>query len=251
VILGNLERSFPGKSLAELKLILKRYYRNLADITVEIIKWQRIKSEDLLTRFSFTGFEIMQQAFDNGKSVIVAIGHCGNWEWMGTALGQITPVKGYAIIKPLSNKNFHNYLENLRHRLNPDSTIAFRHTYRTLVRNMKDRITFNVFAGDQTPTRSEINYWSTFLHQDTPFFTGIEKIATSLDFTVVYIDIQRIARGRYNGEISLITNEPKKTAENEITEKYIRLLEKSIQNQPDNWLWSHRRWKFNRNGTHV
>jgi KDO2-lipid IV(A) lauroyltransferase len=80
---------------------------------------------------------------------------------------------------------------------------------------------------------------------------GVEKLARSLDFSVVFIDIQRIARGRYNGDIQLITHDPKNTAECWITEKYIRLLENAIRKQPDNWLWSHRRWKYSRNSTEV
>jgi KDO2-lipid IV(A) lauroyltransferase len=107
-------------------------------------------------------------------------------------------------------------------------------------------VTITVIAADQTPTRAEINYWSRFLNQDTPFYMGVEKLARSLDFAVVFMDIKRTARGNYRGDIQLITHEPNKTADFEITEKYIRLLEESINRQPDNWLWSHKRWKFHR-----
>ena len=246
VILSNLSRSFPGKSGAEIRKIMGRYYRNLSDVILEVIKLQRISPDALKKRFGFSGFEHLKDAFDNGRSVIVTIGHCGNWEWMGTVMGMLAPVKGFAIIKPLADKNFHKYLESLRHRFNPDSTIPFHQTYRTLILNKKEMVTFNVFAADQTPTRSEINYWGSFMNQDTPFFTGVEKIARSLDFSVVFVDIRREGRGIYNGEIQLITHEPKNAADFEITEKYIRLLEDSILRQPDNWLWSHRRWKFSR-----
>jgi KDO2-lipid IV(A) lauroyltransferase len=246
VILKNLSQSFPEKSNTEIRKIMDRYYRNLADIILEVIKLQGISPEVLKRRFSFNGFEHLSSAFDSGRSVIVAIGHCGNWEWMGTAMGLLAPVKGFAIIKPLADKNFHQYLESLRHRLNPDSTIPFHHTYRTLLSNKKAMVTFNVFAADQTPTHAEINYWSIFMNQDTPFYIGVEKLARSLDFSVVFIDIRRTGRGMYNGNIQLITNDPKNTADLEITEKYIRMLEDSIRSQPDNWLWSHRRWKFSR-----
>jgi KDO2-lipid IV(A) lauroyltransferase len=246
VTLSNLRRSFPGKSNAEIKKIASDFYRNLAEVTLEVIKLESINKEALHKRFRFDGLEIMEEAFSKEKSVIVTIGHCGNWEWMGTALGLALPVKGFAIIKPLSEKRFHHYLESLRHRLNPGSTIDFQHTYRNLVRNQKSMVTFNVFAADQTPTRSDINHWSLFLNQDTAFFNGVEKLARSLDFTVVFMDIYRSGRGKYVGDIRLITDDPKSTAENEITEKYIHLLENAIISRPDNWLWSHRRWKFSR-----
>jgi Kdo2-lipid IVA lauroyltransferase/acyltransferase len=246
VILKNLSNSFPEKSRAEIRKIVGCYYRNLADIFLEVIKLQRISPEELKKRFIFNGFEHLNHAIDNGRSVILAIGHCGNWEWMGAALGLLSPVKGFGVVKPLADENFHKYLESLRHRFNPDGTIPFQHTYRALIRNKKEMISIIGIAADQTPTRAEINYWSIFLNQDTPFYMGVEKLAKSLDFSIVFIDIKRTGRGMYIGDIQPITHEPKSTADTEITEKYIRLLEDSIRRRPDNWLWSHRRWKFGR-----
>jgi len=246
IIINNLSRSFPEKSKAEINNIVNRYYRNLADIIVEVVKLQRISPEDLKERFTFNGFEHLNHAFGNGRSVILAIGHCGNWEWMGAIFGILSPVRGFGVVKPLADKNFHKYMESLRHRFNPGGTIPFQHTYRAFIRNKKEMVSLNAIAADQTPTRSEINYWTTFLNQDTPFYIGVEKLARSLDFSVVFIDIRRTGRGRYTGDIQLITHDPMQTSDLEITEKYIRMLEDSIRRQPDNWLWSHRRWKFER-----
>ncbi len=247
VILRNLSLSFPEKTKNDIRKIMNQFYRNLADIILEVIKLERIDPEKLKNRFSFSGLEILEKEFSRKRSVIVTIGHCGNWEWMGTLLGMVLPVKGFAIIKPLSDKNFHKYMESLRHRINPGSTIPFQHTYRAMVRNKKEMVNFYVMAADQTPTRSEINHWNQFMNQDTPFYIGFEKLARKLDFSVVFMDIRRVGRGRYNGEIQLITDNPASTKDFEITDKYTRLLEDSIRKQPDNWLWSHRRWKFKRN----
>ncbi len=247
VVAGNLRNAFPGRSVAERKKIETQYYRNLADIIMEVIKWRSISPEELLRRFRFENIELMEEAFDRGQGVIIAIGHCGNWEWMGTALGLISDKKGYAIVKPLSDKRYDNYMRKLRHRLNPDSTIPFKETFRRMLVNKKKEPTFNVFAADQTPTRDEINYWTEFLNQDTGFFLGIEKIARSLDFAVIFVDIVREKRGHYRGIMSLISGKPSETEEFVITEKYVRSLEKAIQDNPSNWLWSHRRWKHKRN----
>ena len=224
-----------------------KYYRNLADITLEVIKLRSISPEILKKRIDFMGFEHLNDALVGGRSVIVAIGHCGNWEWIAQELGLVSQVKGYGIIKPLNNEYFNKYMESLRNRLNPKFTISFRHTFRTLIRHKQHGITsFNILAADQTPHYDEINYWSNFLNQDTPFYLGIEKMAISLDFSVVFLDIHRTERGRYTGEFHLLTNDPRNTAEFEIMEKYIRMLESSINRDPDNWLWSHRRWKNKR-----
>lgn len=107
-------------------------------------------------------------------------------------------------------------------------------------------LTANLIAGDQTPTKSEINYWTNFLNQETAVFLGAEKIAKALDMPVVFIDIQRIGRMSYEITFKLITDKPKETARFEITEKHVRMLENAIRRHPDNWLWSHRRWKHKR-----
>jgi KDO2-lipid IV(A) lauroyltransferase len=246
VVFENLSRSFPDKSRKEIHRIARKFYRNLSDIIVEVIKQRSITRNQLMERFTFLNYELFEQTFARGKSIILATGHSGNWEWMGAAVDLRTPQKGYAIVKPLSDRRFHDYMEMLRHRITKGGTIPFKETYRTLVKNKKEELTFNVFAADQTPIRDEINYWAVFLNQDTPFFLGIDRIARSLDFAVIFVDTWRTGRGRYCCEFSMITGEPKLAAEFEIMNNYIRKLEEAIIKRPDNWLWSHRRWKYKR-----
>jgi KDO2-lipid IV(A) lauroyltransferase len=124
-----------------------------------------------------------------------------------------------------------------------DQIISFKQTFRTLAK-LRDQQVFAIVASDQTPHRDEINYWTGFLNQETPFFLGIEKMATALDHAVVYMDIQRNGRGHYQATAELITDNPKTVPEHEIIGTYVSLLENSIRAHPDNWLWSHRRWKY-------
>ena len=69
-------------------------------------------------------------------------------------------------------------------------------------------------------------------------------MAKALDLAVVYFDVQRKKRGYYQAQLHLITDTPNQCSENQIIDEYIRLLENSIVQHPDNWLWSHRRWKY-------
>lgn len=247
VILDNLQNSFPEKNQKEIRKIMNTYYRNLADITLETIKLRSISPGHLRQHVIFDRLEILNHAFQHHDNVIIALAHRGCWEWIGQALGVVSPLTGYGITKPLSNKYFNDYMESLRNRFNPGSTIPFRQTYRTLVRHKQEgHVAFYLIAADQTPHVDEINYWSNFLNQDTPFYLGIEKMAVSLDVPVVFLDIHRTGRGRYMVDFQNITYEPKKTAGFWIMEKYIRLLEDTIRNDPANWLWSHRRWKYKR-----
>ncbi len=246
VVFKNLRNSFPDKNEREIKSIAKKYYRNLSDVIIEVIKLKSISREQLEKRVNFKNYEVINELYKSKKSIIAAMGHCGNWEWMSMVLAMISKYKVLAVVKPLSDKFFERYITKLRTKFNPGSLIEFKKTFQTVIRN-KDKLTLNIFVADQTPTKSEINYWTKFLNQDTPVFLGIEKIAKYLDFAVIYLDIKRVKRGFYQVEIIKITDNPKQSPQYEITEKHVHLLEESIIQNPDNWLWSHRRWKHKKN----
>lgn len=244
VVFNNLRNSFPEKSDNEIKKIAKQYYKNLSDIILEVLKTQNMSVKQMQERYKFTNLEIIDKLYKNNKSVIASIGHCGNWEWLGPALQLRTKYEGNAVIKPLSDKFFDKYMSKTRtiFTKNPDCLISNKNTLRVLVKN-RNKLTINIFAADQTPLKKNSKYWTKFLNQDTSFFLGPEKIAKALDFAVVFLDIKRVKRGYYNVDVIKITDDAKNTDEYEITQKFHNLLEKSIITNPDNWLWSHRRWK--------
>ncbi len=115
---------------------------------------------------------------------------------------------------------------------------------RDMIRD-KDDLTGVVFLSDQTP-RPKTAYWTTFLNQDTPFYTGVEKIARHFSRPVIYIAASRPKRGKYHVEFELLTESPEDLKPNELLELFVRRLEKDIVTQPELWLWSHRRWKHKR-----
>jgi len=246
VITLNLRKSFPNADDHQLKRIRNRFYRNLTDLFLEVLKTQSMHKEELIRRITFNNDEILTALYQKGKSAIITIGHCGNWEWMSQVLDMKGPFRAFAVVKPLNDPFFEDYMKHLRTKFTVQGgLISFKSTLREMVR-YRDQQTITIFAGDQTPAKEEINYWTTFLNQDTPVFLGIEKIAKALDFPVLFIDIQRKKRGFYHAEISMIEEHPKTTPDFEITEKHVRKLEGVIRNHPDNWLWSHRRWKHSR-----
>ncbi len=242
VVRKNLKHAFPTKSDAERRSIEKKFYRNLCDLIVEFIKLNTISKKQLLKRFSFENTELLDSLYTEKKSIIAVTGHLGNWEWMAIAMALRHQHKVMAIVKPLSDDFFEKYMHNLRSKFTKNRIILFKDTFREMIRN-KNEITLNIFAADQTPTRDEISYWTDFLKQDTGVFLGTEKIAKSLNFPVVFINNQRIGRGRYRISYHLISEDTKATKTYEITEKHVRKLEDIIRENPDNWLWSHRRWK--------
>ena len=247
VVRDNLVKSFPEKSSKEIKQIERRFYRNFCDLVVEICKLMRVKPEELSRYVHFTNPELMCDLYERGKSVFTAISHSGNWEWYGKMMHVVSPHKASAIYKRVKDPNFDAFMKQLRLNFNKDreemieSSVALK----TLVRR-KDLRNAILIVADQSPRGVASDYWTEFLHRDTCWFYGLEKMAKFLDYAVVFVDMQRVRRGYYDVTFKLICEDPKSTEEGFIMEQYVRHIERSIQDNPDNWLWSHRRWKHSR-----
>lgn len=242
VVQENLRNSFPQKSQAELDAIEKKYFRYLADLIVEVIKMFTISKRQIAKRMVGTNPEIMKEYFDRGKSIICAVGHYGNWELAGMQLSLVTDERRLVVYKPLSNEHFDEAFLKMRSRFGA-TLVNMKNTMRRMVEFRKE-LMFAALVSDQTPVKGEATYFTTFLNQPTAVFLGIEKLAKMLDCAVFYCDIRRVKRGYYKGTLIPLFDNPKATAEYEITEAHVRCLENIINEEPQYWLWSHRRWKF-------
>ena len=78
---------------------------------------------------------------------------------------------------------------------------------------------------------------------------GTEKMAHKLDAVVLFLHIRKLKRGYNQLEFSVITENARESKPFEITERATRMLEEKINQRPELWLWSHRRWKHKREVT--
>ncbi len=245
VVLKNIRNSFPDKSDQEIKVLSKSYYRYLCDLILETLRTWRMSEEESKEHCAFHKPEWLDKFQAEGKSFIIVMGHYGNWEWAGPSFTLHTGFQLVVIYRPLSNIYFEKMMCRSRTRFGTRIT-PVNLTLRDMVAN-RGSVTATAFIADQTATKKNA-YWTTFLNQDTAVFTGPEKLATKFNYPVVYMNVQRPRRGYYEVIPELLIPDPKNTAENEITEKFMQRLEKEILVDPTIWLWSHRRWKHKKNG---
>ena len=246
VVDENLLNAFPEKSVKERETIRKEYYHFLADLMMESIKLLTISEKEVMKRVAVPNPELIKDAFNNGQSVIGILGHYGNWEMGALRFSQLFNEKRIIVYKPLSNNFFNNACIKMRSRFGA-TLIDMKSTVRKLIEYRNER-TVTVLVGDQTPAKSEIQYFTKFLNQPTAVFLGAEKLAKLTNSVVVFCDIRRIKRGYYKCSFVPMFGQPKTTADYEITNTHVDYLEKVIQNEPQYWLWSHRRWKFKPEG---
>ncbi|MBZ0243562.1 MAG: lysophospholipid acyltransferase family protein [Bacteroidales bacterium] len=246
VVRHNLQLSFPEKTARERKQIEKEFYHHFADLMAEYVKMTQVSEIEMQKRITIENPEILHELYDEGRSVFLALGHCGNWEWFGISFYFHTRHKPYAIYKRLSNPHFDDFVKSLRTAIGPLLMIESRNAYRSL-KQSDDQPNAVVIAADQSPSGTEQDYWTNFLNQDTAFFTGLEKMAKALDYAVVFVENIKVKRGTYKVVLSPISLDPQKETTNYIIETYARFLEQAIVRNPSNWLWSHRRWKHQQN----
>jgi KDO2-lipid IV(A) lauroyltransferase len=242
VVKLNLKNSFPERTEAERNKIERRYYRYMADLMVETIKMITVSEKSLRKRMKPTNPELVDHYFKQGRSIIAAAGHYCNWEMAALAFGLLTNEKRIIVYKPQTNEVFNDMFNRVRARFGA-ILVAMKQTLRTMIA-FKNDLTFSVLVSDQTPNMHEINYFTNFLNQPTAVFLGIEKLAKLIDAVVIFYRIDRVSRGYYTYTLVPLIEQPKQTTDHEITEAHVRYLEKLIQEKPQYWLWSHRRWKY-------
>lgn len=248
VVRRNLEISFPEKTVRERKQIEKAFYHHFADLMAEYLKMTQVSEIEMQQRITIENPEILHELYDGDRSVFLALGHCGNWEWFGMSFYLYMNQRPFAIYKRLSSPYFDDFVKSLRTAIGPVQMIESRSAFRSL-KQATGQPNAVVIAADQSPSGTEQDYWTDFLNQDTAFFTGLEKMAKALDYAVVFVENIKVKRGVYKVVLSPISIDPRKEPTNYIIETYARLLEQAIVANPSNWLWSHRRWKHQRTKT--
>lgn len=241
VVAENLKNAFPEKDETERKTITIQYYKYLCDLIIESVKMISLSKAEAMERFKFVNPELLEEYFKQNKSIIAAAGHYGNWE-MASNIGLITDKKILVVYKPLSNETFESFLKKTRSRFNA-KMVPMKTSFREILSYRKEP-TVSIIVSDQTPVQRDAYYFTSFLNQPTAVFSGIEKLARSYNYPVVFCDVKVVKRGHYTCEFVPLVEVPKDTAEHEITEIHVQYLEKMIRKEPQYWIWSHKRWKF-------
>lgn len=243
IIAENLKNSFPEKTDSELRLIMNSYYLHMIDVFVETFKALTISRRELMRRVTFENFEEIEHYFKQGRSVILLLGHYGNWEWGGFSFTYHSSRQTNTLYHPLSNKFFDWLTYTIRARCGV-KLIPMQNTLRYLAET-RSTVSLTAFIADQSPSNQQA-YWTHFLNQETAFFTGAEKIAQKFNYPVVFACIDKVKRGYYSVRFTTISAQPQSEKTTYITQQFAEMLEADIKRTPQLWLWSHRRWKHKR-----
>ena len=243
VVRQNLKNAFPSYTNAALKEIEKKFYLNFCDVLLENIKLNSISKSTVRKRMKFLNPEVFSDLAETGKGAMLIGAHYNNWEWMGLSLSTYLHEKMFSVYKPLNNTQSDRLMRSARARFGAN-IIPMLQFPKVVLKN-KNRGAVHLMIADQSPHRSKLDFFFTFLNQDTPVYLGAEKLMKAANLNLYFVEVHRVKRGFYEMKIVPLT-EQSTNEKGQATKMHLSHLEKMIINQPESWLWSHRRWKHSR-----
>jgi KDO2-lipid IV(A) lauroyltransferase len=245
LITENITYAFPYKSEKEIAGIRTKFYRHFCDLIIEGVKMYSISEKQMEKHISFKGLEQADKYVKEKKSIIILASHHNNWEWCSFVQPKIEHLILMVYSPMRGNSLMEKFLLRSRERWGGEC-VPMSKTGRTLVSyNAKGRLTGLWLAADQTALPNS-KLWTMFLNRAAPFYSGPAKLAKKTNQPVFIQNVKKVKRGKYIAEYSLLFEEPGKLEEKDILLAYVRKTEEAIQEAPEYYLWSHRRWKHSR-----
>ena len=245
VVEQNLRESFPEKSEKERRDIERRFYHFLCDYAIEVVKLFSISKKNMMRHMEFTGVDEVRAALEreDKKFCFLYLGHYCNWEYVASLQYWLPEIHCGQIYHRLYNHVFNRLFLHIRGQFGGEN-ILMKETFQRILhlRREPKRVMIG-FIADQAPGWESMHQWTTFLHHDTSFFIGTERIGKMVDAAIYYVNIERVRRGYYKASFKLLSMHPSTLPDYELTNTYAHYLEAQIQAEPAYWLWSHKRWK--------
>lgn len=244
----NLNLVFGKSNPEDIPRIEKAYYHHMCDCIVETVKLLHISDREIDKRVEVVNGSYIDELTGSGKSVVLLLGHYGNWEWVQAIVHHFNiPALAGQIYRPLHNQVMDRIMLKIRSRFGLEC-IPQQKAVRKMLEAERNGKKFVVgFISDQRPIAKILHNWTDFLGQDTPYFVGGETIGTKINAAFVYLDVEKLSRGHYRLTFLPIATDANDKEEFPYTRAYLKMLEKTILRAPEYWLWSHKRWKRHRN----
>lgn len=239
----NLRNAFPDQSELWYATTRRNFYRQFAEVTIEAMYAWRMPQKELEQRISVSGWEPLMATEDEASApgILLSIHHA-NWEWLLQRSSVTVSAPFDGIYKPLHDHGADRFALEARGK-HGANLVTLQTLSKYILKSRRSTRVIGLLA-DQSPSKKEHKYWTSFLNQETAFFMGPATLARLTRYPVYFARTKRLSQGRYHAELLTICAEPGTMSERELIEKYVALAEETIRLQPESYLWTNRRWKL-------
>ncbi|HMG67964.1 MAG TPA: lysophospholipid acyltransferase family protein [Chitinophagaceae bacterium] len=240
-VYSNLKQAFPEKTDEERKKIAKRFYHNFADSFIETIKLFSAGEAFIKERFK-GDFSVLDYLYKEGRKCEILSSHNFNWEYANLGIPLNLKHTLLTVYMPIENKIFDRIFKKMRSKTG--AVLLPANDTRKAILPYRNTLYALALVADQNPGDTKNGYWINFLNKPAPFVKAPESGARRGNIPVVFSYFLKEKRGYYRIFNILAEENPATTKPGELTVKYVRFLEDMIRENPEVWLWSHRRWKW-------
>ena len=241
----NIAMALPHLSEKERLVIEKKSFQHMCDIFLEMIKTMTISKKEMDKHYTFKNLEVHTDLEKKGKSVALLCAHYASYEWV-VSMNHKVSFKGYAIYKRINNRYFDKLVRDIRSKFKA-TLITTKETIPVISTNYRNKILgIYGFVSDQSPKITSVFHWNTFMGIEVPVHTGAEMLAKKYDMNVIFLRTKKVKRGYYEASFEVLSENAKEVPNYEITDQFLKRVEQQIYEQPEYYLWSHKRWKHRR-----
>lgn len=238
----NLALTLPHLSNKERLNIERKFFHHFCDGFFEMAKTMTISEKEMEKRFVFTNLKLYQDLEKKQKSIAMLCAHYGSYEWL-VSMNRHISFKGYGIYKKIANKYFDKLVHDIRSKFKAN-LIDTKESIKVMAENQKAGVlSLYGFASDQSPKKGKAFHWNSFMGIKVPVHTGAEMLAKKMDMNMIFVKVKKVKRGFYEATFVHLTDNVSAVPNYEITDTFLRLVEKQIYEAPEYYLWTHKRWK--------
>ena len=239
IIYNNIKRALPGIDENNLKKIENSMWNNYGRIFAEYIFLKDFRYGKLASEVEIEGQEILNDIKENNKQVIFISGHLSNFELMAMSIEK-SGINLSAIYRPLNNIFLNGIMENIRKRYICKNQIKKGLAGLKKLIKLKKKNYSTALMIDQRVSEGIL---SPLFNEKALTTTIPAQLVKKFNIPIVPVYIERIDGLKFKITINQPLSFPQDTSQQQITDNLNQILEKFILSKPENWIWSHNRWK--------
>ncbi len=239
IIESNLKRAFPEKNSEQLNEIINLMWNSYGRFFAEFMFIKDFRAGKLSEKIEIEGKEFLDEIKINNRQVVFISGHLSNFELMAMYLEK-SGIKLSTIYRPLNNIFLNQIMERVRIKY------ICRNQIKKGIGGLKKLISLkknNISTALMIDQRVSEGIPSDLFNKKALTTTIPAQLVKKFNIPVVPVYIERTKGINFKISISRPINFSENSTIQSITDELNLILEKMIIKKPEQWIWSHNRWK--------